>query len=391
MIESEFSSFYALAESTPPNDVSVYVEKIGWKLNQRSGDDWEQWIEPKDDGSPKAAWFLPLSREFADYDRRMAQLLHAVAEQQSMGVSELRSELENLRSDSFYLMIEFQEGGSLGDVHLVPRLYEVVGKLIDDSARFTDFPSTSFGGGRRSERLQRLMRKELTMEASPGPEAGVAVHVRLQLAEARRPRVPFGRQVVENLFLAFQWLELVEAARSWTDPSQIWNLGNRVAGTLADFSQHTGAISTQFSFAWSGTVPLDPGISSRIFSFDHLDLLARRAPVPPLRITDRLAASAAPATHRVNFSGKITDVFFGRPAEDGSQECWISLPWKEGSRTRTLRIGLSQDDCLKAAAAKVAADEVSVEGIALTTGRGVWAFEGTLTFPDGRTVTVRHD
>ena len=387
---SNFDSFYRLAESTPPSQVSDYLYRLGWILEDSREGTWERWLQPRS-GEPDTPWMLPLLRTFADCDRRVSQILHAVAVEEFIDASELGQRMNIFWADQIFLSASFSDSIVVRTTSALPRLYETLHRIIELAAVFTENPETSFKGGRRSNNIRRFMETAVVIEASSSSSLKVAA--RVQLPQVREPGGSprsFERQAFENLFLAVKWSKGELPLDVEVEPA-IGRLGVQVLKALERVPSRARPESSTIAFEWSPSLPPSPGVSADVFSFSRAELIDSMEVLEPRSALHSLpldtAAEKIPTVERVNLSERISGIFLG-DLPDGSPELWLTFPWRDDEGRRTLKAQLSVECYLEVSAVKISSEKVSVVGVARRIESGEWSLEGSLGLPDGRTVST---
>ncbi|MFE7092956.1 hypothetical protein [Streptomyces erythrochromogenes] len=407
MSSLEIADFYPLATSVSPTQVSGFLSSRHWTLVDAREGAFERWAPPGFDPEhyPRVLYLLPLNREYADFDRRFAELMSVLAEHYACDSPGLQRLISSRSWDclTVRLLHADPDSDTIGLAEAKDTI-EAIYRLLDVSARYTHDPHTSFGG-RRSHNVMSYMRERVTLGHT---QQGSFIFPVYSLLDGRgNPPKAFARAVMENLATG---LSLLGSGRS--DIEQDHNTGGpqrlatMLAKALLPLSEFRDLKSVSLSLQWASGHPrprhgLD---TSTLFTPETIRAahssathMAAGRPsqstqldaVPwasPPAISTSLVPRSMPHESRPpeEFSGPVLAVTLdNRASVSGGTSGYVVIGREKRGEPAEVRVAITEEDYYRAVAAHRERRPVTVTGTVFQRGRTFWV-DGQISFGAGR-------
>ncbi|MFD5410381.1 hypothetical protein [Streptomyces nojiriensis] len=400
MSSQEIADFYPLATAVSPSQVSGFLASQHWTQVDVHEGAFERWAQPdfNPEHYPQILYLLPLNREYADFARRFAELMAALADHYGCDSAGLRQLISRHTWDSLTVRLAHvdPDADTIGLTEARETL-EAIHRLLDASARYTHDPYTSFGG-RPSREVTSYLRERVTLGHTQRGSFVFPVYSLLR-GQDDSPQ-PFGRAVMENLAKGLSWLgNRPFDAELGANAGSTQKLAAKLAKVLLPLSGFPDLKSISLSLQWA------PGRPEPRFGVDESTLFtpetirtahanASQAAGRPrstqwvdrddLPSTPAVPTTAYDPTERVNFSGPVLAVTLdNRLSASGSAGGFV-IVGRDGLRPPSeVQVAINADDYLSAVVAHRARALVTVRGTMFQRA-GTWWVDGQVSFQTDR-------
>ncbi|WP_330331001.1 hypothetical protein OHS33_15555 [Streptomyces sp. NBC_00536] len=407
MSSLEIADFYPLTTSVSPSQVSGFLSSRHWTLVDVREGAFERWAPPGFDPEhyPRVLYLLPLNREYADFDRRFAELMSVLAEHYACDSPGLQRLISSRSWDCLTVRLVHADPDS--DTIGLAEAKDTLGaiyRLLDVSARYTHDPHTSFGG-RRSHTVMSYMRERVTLGHT---QHGSFIFPVYSLLDGRgdSPKA-FARAVMENLATGLSLL-----GGDPLDIEQDHNTGGaqRLAAMLANallpLSKFPGLKSVDLSLQWASGHPgprLDMDTST-LFTPETIRTAhgtatqvafgrssrSTQLDTPPRASTSAISTSPVPRSMPYEsrpleeFSGPVLAVTLdNRASVSGGASGYLVIGREEQGEPAEVRVAITEEEYYRAVAAHRERRPVAVTGAVFQRGR-TWWVDGQISFGAGR-------
>lgn len=395
MSERGIGDFHSLASTLPPYRVSDFLALQSWVLVEKREGLYERWAPPgfDPDSYPQTLYLLPLNNGYADYERRLVEILVELSRIYECDADGLLQRIQHGRSDSLLVRLIHHDSNSesVGLAEAKDTL-SVVHRLFDLSARYTYDSNSSFRG-----RPNRVVASYLKERVALGHTLrGSFIFPFYSLLHARGGSSQgFARGVFENLAKGLQWIkgDVSDLVEREAEALELSRLGLALAAALKPIAKFPDLASFDISirryqvFVGQADSPVALGL---VFSFTPDEItgphsLRRSSPISGNVESRRLtqAMQMASESRSIDFTGLVVAVTLdervaGKNGGSGYSAVVRRVGGDEDSQ-EDFYVEISEDDYWRAIEANRQRDEVRVVGF-VDRRRGVRRVRGEIDF-----------
>ncbi|MEU9420421.1 hypothetical protein [Streptomyces sp. NPDC048272] len=404
MSGQEIADFYPLTTAVSPSQVSGFLASQQWTLVDIREGAFERWAAPgfNPDHYPQVLYLLPLDSEYADFDRRFAELMAALADRYTCDADSLHQLISSRHWDSLTVRLAHTDpdADTIGLTEARDTL-EAIYRLLEVSARYTDNPYTSFAG-RRSQAVVSYMRERVTLGHT---QRGSFIFPVYSLLDGRGGSpASFCRAVMENLAKGLSWLHGEPSEAEHDDTmGGTQRLAVMLAKALLPLAELPDLKSIGLSLQWASGRP-GPGLDldgDTLFTPESIRTAHGSATQAAERHSPRstqwddpgLTSAAAPRSapslpsvtydqpERVDFSGPVLAVTLdNRASLSSGTGGFVVVGRDESGAPREVQVAITEEDYYSAVAAQRARALVTVTGTIFRDRAGTWWVDGQIRF-----------
>jgi hypothetical protein len=279
-----------LLRTVQPADAEAYLQANGWTRaeERRTGTNWVL----RGDGGSDTFVFLPRSTDFADYGRRLGELLDTLSEVEQRSELDVLAELSAAGSDIVHVRVVSQITAA-GRIPLPmgARVVEGARELLTAAACSAVRPRPVYDF-RRETQATRYVADQVLLASAPPSSYAISILSPVPSRLPLREFEPFERQVTRTLLGAMDAVKsAVREAIATNDPSVFASrvdagVSANLCRALSTMSPGRPDSSLEIGFLWS-PMRREPDLVRRAVAITHDE-------VPMLRAASQILTEIAP-------------------------------------------------------------------------------------------------
>lgn len=282
-----------LLRAVSPADVEAYLQASGWEpaFQRLTGTTWVR----RRDGGAETYTFVPRTAEFADYARRLGELLDTLSEVEQRSELDVLADLSSAGSDTVHIRVvgQLTTGGRI-PLPLGARLIDGARELFTAAACSAVRPMPVYDF-RREGQATKYVAEQVQLASAPPSSYAISILSPVPVSLPLRDFEPYERRVTRTLFGAMDAVkQAVAEAQGATDASVTSSFQPRVGAgvsanlckALADMNPSREDSTVEIGFSWSPTRP-EPDLARRVFAITQQE-------VPTIRTAARVLTDIAP-------------------------------------------------------------------------------------------------
>ncbi|MGW4049515.1 hypothetical protein ACWENA_01665 [Streptomyces sp. NPDC004779] len=255
----------SLVPAVSASMISEFLRASGWLLADEREGLAEYWAAPgtRAEEAEDEAVLLPLNEQMRDYDRRVVELLAALADHFDDDASQLEQRITAVGWDS--LLFRVSPGGPRQSVPLTEaaNLLNVGLEMLRLSALYTDNPDRAGWGGRPSVGVTDYLRDGVRLGHTR--QGSFVFPVMSRIGPRHGAQHPFGRRVMVHL------AEALGRVHTWAghgagEAEGLPLFDAAIGRSLRPLAQAED-LSLEVSFRWAPTALAAPGVPDRPLAF----------------------------------------------------------------------------------------------------------------------------